>query len=600
MSPSQLLVFAMTLALSSGFARGGDEVLDSVMYRDPVIVVAKTESVFDPGLLKLWLAALERPEVEMRTSAALAIASAHRNGMTGLSAAITPLQRAMDQADQHPNVRLAVATALIALDAKLAADSLLKHVEVNVELRTVIDPALARWDHTPARVVWLEQLDKPPPYSRSLVFAVRSLAVVRETKAVPKLRELLFASDVTPPLRLEIARALAQITLAGLEADARRCTTDPLAAVSMVRHHSGDEAVRMLQGFASHKEDSVAAVALERLLEIDPKLALPSLDSVLANSDSETRRLGVELMARLPSDDHAGKLAGLLTDPHPIVRNHARRTLVKYADSPALRIVVQEYLVKVLNASDWRGQEQAALLAGQLKHKPVAERLVALLTAKRAEAFIAAAWALRELAVPETLPAIHDHLTKRYQQLLSSGPTAGLADVTASEVDRQLSQLAQFTGQVKYQPADATLRALVPRFAGGGAAPAYNPRGGGAPNFTPVGGETRAAAIWALGHLHSDQPDTKLTETLLGRLTGDPGLGPDDERVRRMVPVALARMKAIATTKTLRDYSEGDKPTLDVVSHACRWAVAELEKRPLPAPAVVQIPSKDWFLVPHK
>jgi hypothetical protein len=106
--------------------------------------------------------------------------------------------------------------------------------------------------------------------------------------------------------------------------------------------------------------------------------------------------------------------------------------------------------------------------------------------------------------------------------------------------------------------------------------------------------------MWALGELHADDPDPRLTETILGRLTGDPGMGRDDPRVRAMVPVAMVRMKAKGTLATLKEHTEGDKPTLNVVLHAARWAVAQMEGKPAPTPEVVKVPQNDWFLVPHK
>ena len=585
------LVFLFAISsLSGALARGDDGVIVSVKDSDPIIPMPKTAPSFAPGLLDLWLVALDRPEVEMRTSAATAIASAHRRGMPGLAIAIDPLRKALDRTDQHPDVRLAAGTALVALNAKATADSLLKASEAGAEFRELTYPALARWDHPPARAVWLGVLDKPLPSTRSHLLAVRALGAVREANAIPKLRELLFANEATAPLRIEIARALAAISPAGLEADARRCTADPLAAVTLLRHHRGDEAVRLLQGYAASDEAGVAGVAVERLLEIDPKLALPGLSKVLANSEPETRRLGVEVMVRFPVVEHIGTLSKLLADTHPLVRNGARRALQGYAGSAALRSAVQVQLIKTLDLADWRGQEQAALLAGQLKHKPAAEKLVELLASQRPEVFTAAAWALREIAVAESLPAAHEHLKAKHKQLLASGRSAGMANVTPEQLDQQLSQLVQFIGQAKYKPADATLRALIPRTVAS-ALP---------PGLTPVGGETRSAAVWSLGQLHSDTGDEELAQAILRRLTGDGTLGPDDARVRKMAPVALALMKATATVPTLREYSQGEKPTLDAATNACRWAVAQLEQKPPPPPGVVAIPQTDWFLVPRK
>jgi hypothetical protein len=114
--------------------------------------------------------------------------------------------------------------------------------------------------------------------------------------------------------------------------------------------------------------------------------------------------------------------------------------------------------------------------------------------------------------------------------------------------------------------------------------------------FNPVGPETRAAAIWALGHLHAGDP-ADLAGPIEERLTGDPGMGRDDERVRRMAAVALARLKANDSLPALRTEA-GDGPTLDMVAHTCRWAVAQLTGEPLAAPAVYELLQRDWFLVP--
>src|SRR5205823_1102843 len=121
--------------------------------------------------------ALDRPEVEMRLRAAQAIGLAHRRGMKGLESTVAPLVKALDEPTQHPTVRIAAAQTLIALDARQAAPSLLTHArDGDAELREVVEPALARWDHRPARAIWLARLDAPASPTRSLVLAIRALA----------------------------------------------------------------------------------------------------------------------------------------------------------------------------------------------------------------------------------------------------------------------------------------------------------------------------------------------------------------------------------------------------------------------------------------
>lgn len=572
-----------------------DDVIDSPMYRDPVLPESKSVKVFDPKLIDSWILALGRPEQEMKTSAATAIATAHLAGMKGLSATIEPLRKVLDQPDQHPSVQWAVSKALVALDAKSTADSLLKVADNSANLRDVIFPSLAKWNYAPAHTLWLNQIAKPAPYLRNHVLATQALAAVKEEKAIPRLRELLFAFDTSPAYRLELSRALSMIRTAGGEADARQLSADPLAGVTLLRHHSGDETVKLLKEFAVKSETSVAARAVERLLELDPKLVLPVLNEVLKNGDSEARKLGVEAMLRVPNADHLPKLGTLLSDSHPDVRRHAQHTLVKYAEQPALRKGVEEQCTKAINGNDWQGQEQAALLAGQLKFKPVAKRLVELLAVKQPDTFIAAAWALRVVAVPDTLPAVNEFLKLRHKQLLSYGKKAGMDNVTPEQIDDQMTQLVQFIGLAEYEPGNVVLRAMVPRFIARGAPP----------KFTPVGPETRAACIWSLGKIYAGLPDPKLVDLILERMTGDSPQGVDDHRVRRMVPIAMARMKAEMTLPVLKQFSvrqvsEWGFPVFDDMVYGCRWAVSQFDGKPFQEFEVTKVPQVGWFLVPNK
>ena len=79
-------------------------------------------------------------------------------------------------------------------------------------------------------------------------------------------------------------------------------------------------------------------------------------------------------------------------------------------------------------------------------------------------------------------------------------------------VQDQLSHLAQAFGRMKYSPADGVLRRYVPKNSG----------------FPPV---SRAAAIWALGWIHSEQLDKQLADQFLGGLLDVYGMIPEAEVV---------------------------------------------------------------------
>src|SRR5439155_23845784 len=122
------------------------------------------------------------------------------------------------------------------------------------DLREIVEPALAKWDHKPARAAWLDRLARPAR-GRGLTLAIQSLTTVREASAAPRLRELALSADEPPPVRLEAARALAVLKTAGSEADAEALAADAtpagranrLLAAILLRQHSGDTAVRLLQ-----------------------------------------------------------------------------------------------------------------------------------------------------------------------------------------------------------------------------------------------------------------------------------------------------------------------------------------------------------------
>lgn len=576
------MVFPLGVLLLATAAAPADDGIDSVMYADPALRLPKIVNVFPAGSLELWLAALDRPEEDNQTRAAVTIASAHERGMPGLSAAVGPLVRLLDKGGVAPAVRLAAARALVTLDARESAASLLRHLSDGADYREVVEPALARWGFEPARGVWLDRLNQPPPYSRSTVLAMRGLAAARDDRPTSRLREIALPPESPAAYRLEAARALGAIRVTGGEADAAKLAGGEvparLAAAWLLRQHTGDEAVRLLRQLTTDAEPAVGAVAVARLVELDPKLVLPVLDAVLASPEQVVRGSGVEVLASEPTPERVRVLADRLDDLHPEVRAKARRALGGLAGRPDLRGPVIEQATRVLGGRDWRGQEQAAILLARLDHKAAAGRLVELLESDRGEAFRGAAFALRVLAVPDTLPAVLDHVRRRHQAILKAGTTKA-TDLQADLVDRGMSQLAQLLGRAKYAPADDALRALVPR-------------------FTAVRPEARAGALWALGLLHEGRADAGPVKLVEDRLTGDPGRGPDDPRVRRMAAVALGRMKAAGRVETLRTYGEGSAPNPDPVANACRWAVAHIEGRGLPPPGVFEVVQRDPFLVP--
>jgi HEAT repeat protein len=556
-----------------------ETIIDSVMYRNPEMPFPRVVKGFPPVLVGLWVEALARPEAEYKCQAALAIASARKQGMTGLDATMAPLRRELDKPDVTPSARKALLRALVVLDARAAAPSMLRAAESgDSDVREIVDPALAHWNYQPARAVWFERLNDPLP-GRGTILAVRALAAVREEKAAPRLRELVLSRHNPTPLRLESAQALgilrtsgSEVDSAGLAADTSpRAMGDRLSAAYLLRQHKSDEAVRQLQALATDPEPAVAAIALARLIEIDPKLVNPLLDRVFASLDAKVRGFGVETLFLQPTDANLKRLGDAMSDVHPDVRSKSRHSLRELAAAPEKRLPVIREATRILSSNDWRGQEQAAILLAQLDHKPAAGRMLELLNSGRGEPCVAAAWGLRKLARPDTLPPILEY----FRRTVEYGRTAGRRKLPQAAVDQQLSQLAQFMGQSRYKPADAVLPNLI------------GPE-------VEAGSETRIAAIWALGWIHAGKPVPELVESFVGRIMA---ILTDDPRVRAMSAVALGLMRAEEALPTLRGFYRDKQPSFDLVNNACGWAIQQMTGLVVPD-ATVGRAQLNWFLAP--
>jgi HEAT repeat protein len=585
----------LLVPLSPSLPVRAQEAIDSPMYKDPDLPGPRTVEILPAKAVALWLKALERPEADLRCRAAEAIALAHRRGLAGLEPAVAPLVAALDRPDQHPAVRLAVARALITLEARQAAASLLEQARKGgSDLRELVEPALARWDYRPARAVWLERLADPATPRRSLILAVRGLGAAREGRAADGLRQRVLSDTVPGPVRLEAARALGSVRDGGLEKDAERLAADPsprglvgrLAAAALLRRHRGEEAVRILQRLLRDRESAVAAPAAARLLEIDPKLVVPALAHLLPAPkvlnearagedfpDAAVRALAVEALFRLPTEGHVRRLADQFDDPHPDVRGKARQALHELATKGGQRDRVIAEATRALATQDWRGLEQATLLLTHLDHKRAAGRLVELLKHARPEVSVTAAWGLRKLAVRETLPEVLQHVRARLPRLQDPQQVGKL-------LEHEISQLNQFLGRQRYREADAVLRRFIPKLK----------------RWAP---EARAAAVWALGLIHEGKPDRALVADLEDRLNDIASLPPEEPRVRWMCAVTLGRMKAKAAEDSLRKHYRDRKPSENPVNNACGWAIERITGEVMPAPETRRVPRQDWFLVPN-
>lgn len=569
------------LWLTAGAVAQGEIQAHFAMDSDPLLKAPELLVFFPANHVPLWLKALARPEADLQRRAAEAIAEARLLGCSDLDDAKPILLQIVSGDKTNSAARLAAARALVVLDAQESADTFFSvSQKYGTDLRQVIEPALANWKYQPIRKVWQQRLETSDTRHRDLMLAIDGVQAASDSSAVPAL--LLIVHDLLRPIatRLAAARAAGQIQMTGLEPDAERLVkpavpsiVSRLCAVSLLKQHHSQAALNHLLRLAQDAEPTVTAEALTALNVTEPQLVLPIGEQVLANRDANVRLQGVATYVTLASPDRVARLGRLLDDPHPGVRSLIRERLFVLAENAELKAPILQAATDVLAGTSWRGLEQAALLLAALDHKPAAARLVQLLDAPRGEVMVASAWALRVLAVQDSLPAIQKKVQREFD-LRSKSAVSSLA------ADAQVAHLCEALGLMKYAPAEPLLKRFIPK------------------NLV-LGDLSRGGAIWALGHLHAGVPDEPLGELLIGRLTESSMMLPAEvTRVRVASAISLGRMQAKSQIKRIRAYL-GSTGSHDPVSLAIHWAIHEITGEPLPKLDRPTISAKsNWFLQP--
>jgi HEAT repeat protein len=547
---------------------------DYMMMSDPAFTFPISGTRFDERLPALWARALERPDSHMIRLAADAIIAAYRDGFTKVDATRPALLKALAMTETQHASRWGVARALIVLESKDAAEALFQAAEKDPRLRDVVEPALAEWDYQGVRGSWRKRIQDPASSRRDLLLAIRCLGRVRDSEGLESLLGIIRDRDRPADVRLASARAAGETADSGLEGLAGELSPSPaatlidrLCAISLLARHQSDDARGKLAAYARDPEPVIAAQALRRLHAIDPALVLPLAEDAMLNRDGDVRFEGIRCYVVLPTPQRIAIVGRQLNDPHPRNRYFLREEFFRLTQQPELDGPVREAITTVLAGEDWRGQEQASLLIAALDHKPAAPRLIELLESARPEVMASTAWALRKLALPDTLPAIFDKASRQKQK-----PSTGFR-----AVDPQLAHLFEAMASMDYQPAVPLLRQYVPKDPGRDVA--------------------RGAAIWSLGHLLKSTPDEELGNQLLTRYLDTAGMPPEDALVRQMCAITIGRMKTKGQVAVLRK-TMGPETFHSPVDYAVRWAVERITGEIVPFIKVPEVMRTGWFLEP--
>ena len=565
-----LSLAAMWLCLLCvGSVRSAEFEVDDVMYLDPVLPKQPMQLVFSNSYKALWVRALQQSETELQLRAASTIGLAHLKGMPELQDTSAALLRVLDARDQKPVVKIAAAKTLVILDSKSSASALMEHIDDSRELARTIEPALGRWRYQPMLKAWTARLGSVKSGRESLLLAIEGVAEAKVTDACDALLGLVKKVDLPADLRIAASESLGQLQSSGLESLAaefskspgRRAIVGQLIAAHLLASHSGDLVVDQLASMTVKFSPAAAVVSGRRLLNLDAERSISIADQLIDSPDAQLRHLVAESYVARPNPSRIPPLASLLDDVHPDVRRYSRRELERLAGDQKLLKAVLASAMSMLQSDSWRGLEQSGLLLGALDHKPSADRLVVLLDFEREEVGVAAAWALRKLQLPETLPAMLRRAEKN-----KKSPIGG---------QEQQEQLFQAFGLMRYQPADALLQTYIPKATEG----------------------PRVGAIWALGHLYDGKNPPDLVKKLTDRVADESLFPPEIIEAKTWASISIGRMMGKSALPTLRRYWDVEGPNSEF-GQATAWAIHQMTGEPIPEPTLGTMTIPNWFLRP--
>ena len=550
-----------------------------LMFSDPAFSIPDDMEALPPNIVDLWRSALQRSDATYILAAASDISDAHKMGFEEVKSAIPELRAVLQDENISETVQTVVALTLIELEAHEAADELFEVSQKSgSQFRLLVEPALARWDYQPIRTVWRTRLQDKSTPRRELILACQGSGQVLDTQAIPSLIKIVHSNNRPQDIRLAAAKAAGQISTTGLETYAQKLLAadkpsviNRLCAVDLLQRHSSVQAQQLLVQLFVDPVGPVASAAISRLFAIDPALVIDLSEKAWEHPNVNIRRIAAQCLMTLPNEKRLIILANHLHDENPTLRQQIRDALIEHAQNPEFKSIILTSVTETLNSDDWRGQEQACLILGQLDHEPAAQRFVQLLTSKRPEIIIASAWALKKVAVDSTRSAMLKHAQYQTDNPQWKDPEA---------VDRQVAQLFEGLAMMNYREAIPLMQKYLP----------YS-------LLRPHQVLSRGAAVWALGHLLASDQNEQFASQLMGRIKARSALPPEIDIVVQMSVISLGRIKAKSQLKELKSLA-GESIQPGPFNFSLQWAIREISGEMIPtkqpAPTIV----RTWRLKP--
>ena len=563
---------------------------DWPMFLDPPLVDEQLVQEMSVQLIPTWVKALKADEQELKLVAAKTIGKAAELGVAGLDVTIAPLIALVIDADNRALVRHTAAMSLVQLNAKQAGASLLELVKAgDFDLSAIVEPAFAKWGTAGAVEVWrtrIVEFQSQAQKSSSLFrLAITGLGKIGNAADRQSLVAIAKDTEQNAVLRIAAAHSVAgTLTQPALEIAEQLAATNKVAnhliaallASPMPSDENRDRSLAVITLLVNSKHSTVQSIAFEALAKWNPAAVLGFGQQATNHFHFRVRGAYVNSLNQLITADNIFELSTFLNDPHPQIRVQVRELLLTASKTEELLPSVIGAMQSAIVSDQWRMQEQAMHIAVALNQKQVAVDIVELLRSQRNEVIATSGWALRRLAVTDTLATILEYCTS----LKVAFESEKLNYDTMYAVNEQVAHLFQMFGQMKYAKSMPLMHRFIRK----------NPL---------IRFRVRSSAIWAAGLIYEGDlnGDPKLEKALLERLNDDAPMPPEDNLVKRMACVSLARMgsKGEETISSLWKYHGRTKP-FGALRDGTEYALKRLIDEKFPQPDARVYSSGPWLL----
>jgi hypothetical protein len=567
---------------------------DWPMFSNPPLVDEQRVQELSAQLIPTWVKALEADEQELKLVAAKTIGEAAELGIVGLDVTIAPLIALVTDTNNRDLVRHTAAMSLVQLNAKQVGESLLDLVKAgDFELSAIVEPAFVEWGTAGAVEVWrtriVEFQNKKQKSSSLFRLAIAGLGEMGNDTDRQLLVGIAKDAEQNAVLRIAAARSVAgTLVQPELEIAEELVATNRVAdhliaaflASPMPSDENRDRSLAVITKLVNSKHSTTHAIALEALAKWNPTAVLGFGQQVANHFHFRVRGVYVNSLKQLIAADNVVELAMFLNDPHPQIRVQVRESLLAASKIEELLPSVISAMQSAIVSDQWRMQEQAMHIAVALDQTQVAVDIIDLLDSQRNEVIATSGWALRRLAVTDTL----DPILKYCEGLQVAFEGEKLPYDTMHSINEQFAHLFQMFGQMKY----AKSMPLMYRFI----------RKNQLIRF-----RVRASATWAAGLIYEGdlQGDPKLEKILLERLNDDAPMPPEDDLVKRMASISLARIesKGDETINSLWKYHGRTKP-FGALRGGTEYALEQLIDEKFPVPDAKIYSTGPWLLEPYE